>query len=66
MEEGWKYWEGKEVYIVLKNKRTYSGKVIEVEDSNNNLIWITIIDKFGNRVSFVNSEIEMIQEEGNK
>jgi len=66
MEEGWKYWEGKEVYIVLKNKRTYSGKVIEVEDSNNNLIWITIIDKFGNRVGFVNSEIEMIQEEGNK
>lgn len=60
--EGWKYWEGKKVYIILKNKRKYSGKVLEVE-SNGNLYWITIIDKFNNRIGFSSDEIEVMQEE---
>jgi len=63
--EGWKYWEGKRVFIILKSKRTYQGEVLEVEiDPNSPLVWIVMIDKFGNRVQFVNSEVDVIQEEG--
>lgn len=60
--DGWKYWENKEVFIILKNKRKYTGKVIEVE-KNGILHWITIIDKFNNRIGFSVEEIELIQEE---
>lgn len=60
--EGWKYWENKKVFIILKNKRNYSGTILEVE-KNNNLYWITILDKFNNRIGFSSSEVEVIQEE---
>ena len=63
MMEGWKYWQGRKVFIILKNQRQYSGTVVEIENKND-LFWITIIDKFGNRIGFSNSEIEVIQEEG--
>ena len=63
---GWNYWIGKKVYIVLKNKKYYQGKVIDVDDSSPPLIWITILDKFENRVIFVHSEIEVMQEEEEK
>ncbi len=64
MMEGWKYYEGKKIFIILKNKRQYTGVVLEVEnDPNSPIVWITIKDKFDNRISFANSEIEMIQEE---
>jgi hypothetical protein len=59
----WKYWDGKKVFIILKNKRQYTGRVIAVDDGSYPLVYITIIDKFGNRVQFVHSEIDMIQEE---
>jgi ribosome maturation factor RimP len=62
-QEGWAYWMGKKAYIVLKNKKFYQGKIIDVDDSSPPLIWITIIDKFNNRVMFVHSEIELMQEE---
>lgn len=63
--EGWKYWEGKKVFIILKNKRTYQGEVIEVEiNPNSPLVWIILKDKFDKRVQFINSEIDLIQEEG--
>jgi len=62
--EGWNYWEGKKVYIILKNKRQYTGKVISVDTSNKILVFISIIDKFENRITFAHSEIELIQEEG--
>lgn len=61
--DGWKYWDGKKVYIILKNKRIYSGKIIEVNESSNNLIFLTIIDKFNCRITVCNSEIYLIQEE---
>ena len=62
--EGWKYYEGKKVFIILKNKRHYSGKVIEVDiNSGKPLVWITIIDKFDKRITFVQSEIDLLQEE---
>ena len=62
---GWKYWEGKRVFIILKNGRKYQGEVLEVEvNPSSPLVWIIITDKFGKRVQFVNSEIDVIQEEG--
>jgi len=61
--DGWKYWMEKKVFIILKNNRQYSGKVIEVSDEKNGLVWISLIDKFNNRITFVNSEIDLIQEE---
>jgi len=61
--EGWKYWEGKKVFIILKNKRQYTGKIIEVDNSNKTTTFISIIDKYNNRITFANSEIELIQEE---
>jgi len=66
--EGWKYWEGKKVYIILKSKRQYQGVVLEVESDSKNsgVYFITIKDKFDNRISFINSEIELIQEEKEK
>ena len=62
--EGWKEYEGKNVFIETNSRRQYSGKVILVEVSEDpKLIWITIIDKFGSRITFVHSEINLIQEE---
>ena len=63
--EGWKYWEGREVYIILKNKRTYSGNVLSV-DVQPILTWITLNDKFDKRITFSIEEIEVIQEEGKR
>lgn len=66
-KEGWKYYEGKKVYIVLKNKRVYSGTVLSIESSpSTNNFWIVLVDKYGYRISFVNSEIQLIQEEGKR
>ena len=63
--EGWKYYEGKKVFIILKSKRQYSGVVLEVENNPSSpLVWIILKDKFGNRITFVNSEVELIEEEG--
>ena len=62
--DGWKYWIGKKVFIILKNKRKYNGLVLEVEQTNF-LYWITISDKFNNRIGFSSEEIELIQEESN-
>jgi len=61
--DGWKRYLSKKVFIILKSKRQYSGKVIEVDDSNNPLIFITIIDKFNNKITFAHSEIDLMQEE---
>ena len=36
--EGWKYWEGKKVFVTLKNKRQYQGKVILVNVDKNEVI----------------------------
>ena len=62
-KDGWMYWEGKKVFIILKNKRKYSGKIIDIDMDVSPIIFITMTDKFGERVSFVHSEIEVIQEE---
>jgi ribosome maturation factor RimP len=63
MVEGWKNWEGKKVFIVLKSSRQYSGKIVKIEEHPNDFFWITIKDKFNNLVAFSNLLVELIQEE---
>jgi len=58
----WEYWNGKRIFVKLKNGAVYSGEVIDVDVSNGELIWFTIIDKRGERVVFVHSEIVKIKE----
>jgi len=63
--EGWKNWEGKNIFLKTKSDRCYSGKVVEVDENDklNGIIFLTIVDKFDKRVTFVTSEIVLIQEE---
>jgi small nuclear ribonucleoprotein (snRNP)-like protein len=61
--DGWKYWAGRTIFVRLKNGRVYSGYVTEVDDSNRQIIFISIVDKFGKRVTFVHSEVLEIKEE---
>ena len=63
MVDGWMYYLERRVFVILKNKRKYSGTIIGIDDKSPPLIWISMIDKFGERVTFVHSEIELIQEE---
>ena len=59
----WKEWNGKRIFVQLRTGGVYTGNVIDVDDSSKPLIFITMIDKFGEKVSFVNSEIIKIKEE---
>lgn len=59
----WNEWLGKKVFVQLKSGGFYTGKIIEIDDSSNPLIFISIIDKFGDKVTFVHSEIVKIVEE---
>lgn len=62
--EGWKNWEGKKVFIKTRSNRQYSGKIIKVEiQEYPTLIWLTLIDKFENKITLIHSEIILIQEE---
>ena len=62
----WDKWNGKNVFVQLKSGGRYSGKIIDVDVSDGKLIWITLIDKFGEKVSFVHVEIIKIVEENEK
>jgi sporulation protein YlmC with PRC-barrel domain len=60
----WQEWLGKKVYIETNSKRRYTGKVIDVEiNENPKLIWITILSSQDNKITFVHTEINLIQEE---
>lgn len=61
--EGWKKWVNKKVFVETRSNRKYSGVIINVDDSKPPLIWITLIDKYGDEVMLVHSEINLIQEE---
>lgn len=62
-----KKFEGKSVFIKLKIGRSYSGKVLEIENKGSMLgSFITIKDKFGKRVGFYSTEISVIEEEDNR
>jgi len=60
----WKSWNDKNVFVKLRTGAVYSGRIIDVDISSNELIWITLIDKNGERVTFVHSEILKMKEEG--
>jgi hypothetical protein len=57
-----KKFEGKDILIILKNGRKYSGGIVELADVGDGLIFVTIIDKFGLNVCFTSGEIEVIEE----
>ena len=59
----WTYWNDKYIFVKLRTGAVYSGKVIDVDVSNNELIWFTILDKKDERITFPNSEIIKIKEE---
>jgi len=59
----WKEWEGKRVFIRTQHGKVYSGEVLEVDSNNESLTWITINDKFNQRVQLVTSEIIQIKED---
>jgi hypothetical protein len=59
----WREWVGKRIFVQLKSGGFYSGIVRDVDDSAVPLIFITITDKFGELVTFVNSEVIKIVEE---
>ncbi len=56
--EGWKNYEGKRIFVKLKNGREYSGTVIEV-----NTEWMAIKDKFGKNVTIRRDDISVLEEE---
>ena len=62
----WKDWLGKHVFVQLFKGGVYSGKIIDIDESAKPLIFITIIDKYGMKVMFVQSEILKIAEEEEK
>ncbi len=59
----WKKYLKKKVFVVLKNDRRYSGKLINISDIGNGLIFLSIIDIKNHLVTFTSDEIKMIQEE---
>ena len=61
---GWQELAGKKVYIVLKTGKQYQGKVTEIDDAGNGLIFIHILDKFSKVVIFSTGELASIKEEG--
>lgn len=62
----WNEWKDKEIFVKLREGDVYSGKVIDIDTSDKPLIWITIIDKYGEKVTLVHSEIIKIKEEKNE
>jgi len=59
----WKGWNNKNVSLKLINGKEHLGKVIDVDISGGELIWITIENKKGKEIGpFVNSEIRDIKE----
>lgn len=58
----WKEYEGKNIYLELKNGRRYSGSCVQVDD-NTDIIFISFKDKFGSKVTVVTSEIKFIEVE---
>lgn len=59
----WKRWEGLKVFIRTKSGKFYSGVVKEVADIGDGIIFISLIDKFGQWVSVTAKEIVELKEE---
>ena len=54
----WSDWIGKKVYIILNNKRVYSGTILDYKDK-----WLFILDKFNKNIAIQISHINIIQED---
>ena len=59
----WKEWKDKRIFVKTKTSGVYSGVVKDVDDSDKSVIFITLIDKFGDKITIVHSEILKIIEE---
>ena len=59
----WNDWKGKQVYVILKNKRRYTGLITDISNIGDGSVFIKLLDKFDKNVGFLSSEIEVIQEE---
>ena len=59
----WKEFKDKKVFIKLKDGGVYNGVILDVDDSDQPLIWIKLLDKYNKVVTFVHSEIIKIVEE---
>ena len=59
----WKDWIGKRIFVQLKSGSVYSGEVLSIDEESKPLIFFEIIDKFGEKITFVHSEILKIKEE---
>lgn len=59
----WTEWLHKTIFVQLKSGGHYNGKVVDVDATNEPLIFFSMIDKFGDKVTFVTSEIIKIVEE---
>ena len=57
----WNDWIGKRIFVKLIDGAVYTGVILDCDDT-----FITIRDKFGERVVFSISKIEKIKEEGER
>jgi hypothetical protein len=60
--EGFNVFLNKKVFVRLKNGRMYSGIVLEITESGG-VSWFLMNDRYDHKVCFVNTEIEVIEEE---
>lgn len=59
----WKTWDKKRIFIKLKTGDCYTGLVIDVDNGLDNSGFITVIDKYNDKVTIAISEISKITEE---
>ena len=62
MIDGFRKYIKKKVFIVLKNGNQFNGIVEEVNDVGDDIIFISITDKYNKWFTFQANEIELIQE----
>jgi hypothetical protein len=63
-----KSYEGQKVFVRLNSGRFYTGQIIEVNYLGKNqfgvdLFLFLMIDKFGSKITFSNTEINLLEEE---
>jgi len=60
----WKDWIGKKVFIKTKSGKIFSNSLIDsIDDSDKPIIFISLVDKYGQSAMVVSSEILVIQED---
>ena len=59
----WTEWNGKRIFLRTIQGKVYSGDVCEIDLAGSNLIFLSLIDKFSNKVTVAVSQIIEIKEE---